>query len=182
MFGNKIDCILGIDPGINGGIAVYIPGQHAKTVKMPKDMRELRDFFQYYAENYRPMAFLEKLSVRPDDVKDNPGKIYRIQQMLANFEHLKVLLESAGIPYVLVHPISWQTKLKLRIKGQHEEKAERKRRYKEVAEKNYPEVKVTLWNADALLIMHFGRWAIVNDESWVLANLPSYVKDAKIFN
>lgn len=182
MFGNKIDCILGIDPGAQGGIAVYIPGQHAKTVKMPKDVRDLRDFFQYYADNYRPMAFLEKLSVRPDDVKDNPGKIYRIQQMLANFEHLKVLLESAGIPYVLVHPISWQTKLKLRIKGQHEEKAERKRRYKEVAEKNYPEVKVTLWNADALLIMHFGRWAIVNDESWVLANLPSYVKDAKIFN
>ena len=139
----KIDCILGIDPGAQGGIAVYIPGQHAKTVKMPKDVRDLRDFFQYYAENYRPMAFLEKLSVRPDDVKDNPGKIYRIQQMLANFEHLKVLLESAGIPYVLVHPISWQTKLKLRIKGQHEEKAERKRRYKEVAEKNYPEVKVT---------------------------------------
>ena len=177
----KIDCILGIDPGAQGGIAVYIPGQHAKTVKMPKDVRDLRDFFQYYADNYRPMAFLEKLSVRPDDVKDNPGKIYRIQQMLANFEHLKVLLESAGIPYVLVHPISWQTKLKLRIKGQHEEKAERKRRYKEVAEKNYPEVKVTLWNADALLIMHFGRWAIVNDESWVLANLPGYVKDAKIF-
>lgn len=181
MFGNKIDCILGIDPGSNGGIAVYIPCQHAKTVKMPKDVRDLRDFFQYYAENYRPMAFLEKLSVRPDDVKDNPGKIYRIQQMLANFEHLKVLLESAGIPYVLVHPISWQTKLKLRIKGQHEEKAERKRRYKEVAEKNYPEVKVTLWNADALLIMHFGRCAIVNDESWVLANLPGYVKEAKIF-
>lgn len=178
----KIDCILGIDPGAQGGIAVYIPGQHAKTVKMPKDVRDLRDFFQYYAENYRPMAFLEKLSVRPDDVKDNPGKIYRIQQMLANFEHLKVLLESAGIPYVLVHPISWQTKLKLRIKGQHEEKAERKRRYKEVAEKNYPEVKVTLWNADALLIMHFGRWAIVNDEDWVLANLPGYVKEAKIFN
>lgn len=173
-----INCVMGIDPGSNGGIAIFIPGMKTKAIKMPKDNSELADMFQYYAESYKPIIFLEKLSVRPDDVavgtdgKPNMGKIFRIQKMMANFEHLKALIETAGIPYVLVHPLSWQTKLKLRVRGQHEEKADRKRRYKEAAAQYYPGVNVTLWNADALLLMHFGRWALLNEPKWVKANLP----------
>lgn len=173
----KIDCVVGIDPGSNGALAVFIPGQNAKVTKMPKDITELRDFFTYYKENYNPIVFLEKLSVRPDDImvqgdRAAMGKLYRIQKMMANFEHLKALIETAGIPYVLVHPASWQSKLKLRVRGVHEEKADRKRRYRATAAKLYPGINVTLWNADALLLMHFGRWALVNEPNWVKANLP----------
>lgn len=176
----QFDTIIGIDPGANGGLAVFQPGKITKTVKMPKDVRDLADFFGYYAENFKPIVFLEKLSVRPDDIQGNPGKIYRIQQMMANYEHLKALLETAGIPYIMVHPISWQTKLNLRSKA-HEEKKDRKNRYKLKAEKEYPECKITLWNADALLIMHFGRFVLVNDPSWVMSNLPAYIRESKIF-
>ena len=182
----KINCVIGIDPGSNGGIAIFIPGMRTKAIKMPKDNSELAGMFQYYAENYNPIIFLEKLSVRPDDVgvgadgKPNMGKIYRIQKMMANFEHLKALIETAGIPYVLVHPLSWQTKSKLRLRGQHEEKADRKRRYRETAAKLYPGINVTLCNADALLLMHFGRWALVNEPKWVKANLPER-EYAKLF-
>lgn len=176
---NKIhtNCILGIDPGSAGGLAVYIPGQHVKVAKMPKDVRDLADFFAYYKENYKPIVFLEKLSVRPDDVaveggKPNMGKIYRVQKMMANFEHLKALIETAGIPYVMVAPMTWQTRLKLRKFGVKMEKAERKRKYAEQAAQWYPEIKVTLWNADALCIMRFGIFAIAEDIKWVRANLP----------
>lgn len=173
----KINCVIGVDPGSNGGIAIFIPGQNPKVAKMPKDITELRDFFEYYKENYHPIVFLEKLSVRPDDVvvqgdKAAMGKMYRIQKLMANFEHLKALAETAGIPYVMVHPMTWQTKLSLRTRGQHEEKADRKRRYAQCAAKQYPQIKVALWNADALLIMHFGRWALVNDPKWVKEQLP----------
>lgn len=173
----KVNCVIGIDPGANGGIAVYTPGDIPKVAKMPKDVTDLRDFLKYYADTYHPIVFLEKLSVRPDDVmvqgdRAAMGKLYRIQRLMANFEHLKALVEIAGIPFVLCHPMTWQTKLKLRIKGQHEEKAERKKRYKDAAAKLYPGVDVTLWNSDALLLMHFGRWALVNDVKWVKANLP----------
>lgn len=173
----KISAVIGIDPGANGGIAVFIPGQNVKVVKMPKDIADLRDFFAYYKENYHPIIFLEKLSVRPDDVmvegdKAAMGKLYRIQRMMANFEHMKALAETNGIPYVMVHPASWQTKLNLRIRGVKEEKADRKRRYQRFAQSLYPAVNVTLWNSDALLIMHFGRWALVNEPKWVKANLP----------
>ena len=175
----KINCVIGIDPGSNGGIAIFIPGMRTKAIKMPKDNSELAGMFQYYAENYKPIIFLEKLSVRPDDVavgadgKPNMVKIFRIKKMMANFEHLKALIETAGIPYALVHPMTWQTKLKLRVRGQHEEKAERKHRYQAYATEQYKDVKVTLWNADALLLMHFGRWALVNEPKWVRENIPA---------
>ena len=173
----NISAIIGIDPGGAGGIAVFIPGCNVKVAKMPKDVRNLRDFFEYYAENYKPIVFIEKLSVRPDDVimKDDKaamGKLYRIQHMMANYEHLIAMIETFEIPYVRVHPISWQTKLKLRVKGEKIEKAQRKRNYQNKAASLYPEVKVTLWNADALLIMHFGRWALMNDKKWVKEQLP----------
>lgn len=175
----KINCVIGIDPGANGGIAVFIPGAHVKAVKMPKEITDLADFFQYYKENYQPVVFLEKLTVRPDDVAVGPdgnpnmGKIYRIQKMMANFEHLKALIETAGIPYVMVHPRKWMCYLNLVQKGVKEEKADRKRRYAAKVGELYPGVKVTLWNADALLIMHFARKVLVNDLSWVRANIPS---------
>lgn len=173
----KISAVIGIDPGANGGIAVWSVGHNVKALRMPKNITDLRDFLCYYAENYQPVVFLEKLSVRADDVfvQDNRaamGKLYRIQKMMANYEHLRALIETCGIPYVMVHPMTWQSKLKLRLHGEKEEKADRKRRYKDTAARFYPGVDVTLWNADALLIMHFGRWALVNDTKWVKANLP----------
>lgn len=176
----KINCVIGVDPGANGGLAVFIPGQNVKVVKMPKDVTELRDFFAYYAENYRPIVFLEKLSVRPDDVtaeggKPNMGKLYRIQKLMANYEHLKATIETTVIPFVMVHPGKWSAYLGLRIVrkfGPKETKQERKERYKEYAQKCYPGIKATLWNADALNIMHFGRKVLVNDSDWVRANLP----------
>lgn len=173
----KINCVIGVDPGANGGLAVFIPNTKTKVVKMPKDITDLRDFFAYYVENYNPIVFLEKLSVRPDDVaadgtKPNMGKLYRIQKLMANYEHLKALIETAGIPYCMVHPLKWQTALKLRIRGEKVEKAERKRKYQQKAGALYPDVNATLWNSDALLIMHFGRWVLVNETNWVKSNLP----------
>lgn len=181
----KVNCVIGIDPGANGGIAVFVPGEKVKTVKMPKELPAIVDFLRYYSDNYNPIVFLEELSVRPDDIavsggSANMGKLYRIQKMIANFEQLKALIITSGVPLVLVHPATWQSKLRLRVKGQKEEKADRKRRYQQKAGELYGEVSVTLWNADALMIMHFGRWALVNDLKWVRSKLTA-VDQTKIF-
>ena len=176
----KIDCIIGIDPGSNGGIVVWRPNHNATAIKMPKDINEIRDFLNYYKEICTPIVFLEKLSVRPDDVTvedagANMGKLYRIQKMLQNFEQLKAIISVCDIPFVMAHPMKWQNELKLRAKisRKKEEKSERKRRYKEIAGNLYPELKPTLWNADATLIMHFGRYILRNNPGWVRQNLPS---------
>lgn len=175
----KIDCIIGIDPGASGGICVWRPNHNIKTVKMPKDLKELKEFLEYYQSITQPIVFIEKLNVRPDDVsivdgKANMGKMYRIQKMMANFESLKATITYLELPFVLVNPMKWQNDLKLRIKTQRkkEEKSERKNRFKQVAGSYYPELNPTLWNADAVLIMHFGRFILYNNQSWVLENLP----------
>lgn len=171
----KINCIIAIDPGANGGIAIYRLECPIKTVKMPKTLEELKNYIEYWQGISRPLVFIEKLSVRPDDISlgvggANMGKLFRIQKMIANYEQLKTTIELLGIPFVLVHPMKWQNALKLRVKG--EEKAKRKARYKDVAQDNYPTVKVTMWNADALLIMHFGRLALQSMTDWVLEQIP----------
>ncbi len=176
----KIDCIIGIDPGANGGIVKWRPNEKVTAMQMPKDLTELRNYLEYLKTICSPIVFLEKLSVRPDDITPgadgvNMGKLYRIQKMLANFEQLKATIAVCDVPFVMVHPMKWQNELKLRAKTtrKKEEKNERKRRYKEVAGNLYPELKPTLWNADATLIMHFGRYILRNNPGWVRQNLPS---------
>lgn len=175
----KIDCIVGIDPGASGGIVTWRPNQNIKAMKMPKDLTELRNYLENLKSICSPIIFLEKLSVRPDDVTlgadgVNMGKLYRIQKMMANFEQLKAIISVCDIPFVMAHPMKWQNELKLRAKisRKKEEKSERKRRYKEIAGNLYPELKPTLWNADATLIMHFGRYILRNNPGWVRQNLP----------
>lgn len=169
-----LDCIIGIDPGASGGIA-YWTQNNQRAMKMPKIIEDFRDTMSYLKNTYHPIVFLEKLSIRPDDIAadGNMGKLFRVQRMMQNYEQMKATLSVMEIPYVLVHPMKWQSGLKLRIKG--EEKADRKRRFRETAQILYPDLKVTLWNADALLIMHFGRHIMATDRKWVLQQIPQSV-------
>lgn len=180
----RISAVVGIDPGSNGGIVTWRPNQNIKAIKMPKDLTELRNYLEYLKTICSPIVFLEKLSVRPDDITPgadgvNMGKLYRIQKMMANFEQLKAIISVCDVPFVMAHPMKWQNELKLRAKisQKKEEKSERKRRYKEIAGNLYPELKPTLWNADATLIMHFGRYILRNNPGWVRQNLPSNMRE-----
>lgn len=177
-----ITSVIAIDCGSNGGIAVYKDGKET-AVKMPKTNEDFKEYIEYWKSISKPIVFIEKLSVRPDDVVAdgtgvNMGKLFRIQKMIANFEQLKTIVECAGVPYVLVHPMKWQNGLKLRIKG--EEKQARKNRYKDVAQSYYPTIKATLWNADALLILRFARMVLINDEKYVRENIQGKAKE-KLF-
>lgn len=174
----KIDCIIGIDPGRNGGIAVWRPNHTTQAIKMPRDLMELKNYFEYMQGICNPLVFLEKVNLRPDDISDNPGKAFRIQTMLAEFERLKTIMTMCNLPFVLVNPMKWQNDLKVRVKG--EDKTARKKRFQRAAGTYYPELQATLWNSDALLITHFGRYILQNDENWVLENLPSALHD-KLF-
>lgn len=179
---DSTDCIIGIDPGSNGGIATWRPEHPVLTSKMPKDLNDLKEYLQYVkGVCAQPIVFLEKVQLRTDDIKDNPGKAFRIQQLLMQFQKLKDYIEVENVPYVMIHPMSWQTTLKLRTQ-KTETKTERKNRYKAAAEHYYPGLKATLWNADAVLIMHAGRYKLQNEPDWVLANLPAYIKNGMFPN
>lgn len=171
----NVDCVIGIDVGKGGGITYWRPNHHAVSVKMPATAKDFNRLLDYIKEiSQQPICFVEKVQVRVDDLEENKGKIFRIKAMLQNYEQLKAVLELAGVPYIMVHPMKWQNALNLRIKGKKvpETKAERKRRYRDIAQDLYPEIKATLWNADATLIMHFGRYALKNDLNFIKGNLP----------
>lgn len=173
-----IDCFIGIDPGASGGIGIYKPNEVYKVLKMPKDVIELRPFLKNIKEtSNNALVFIEKVSLRPDDMTENIGKAFRVQKMMSEFQRLKDVMEFEEIPFVQVHPMSWQSYLNLRKKG--EDKKIRKNRYKMFAQENYPEVKATLWNSDATCLVHFGRKKYLNDKNWIIQNLPS--KQQKLF-
>ena len=171
----EFDAVVGIDPGRNGGIALFSPSHYLTTVKMPKRLYEIMDFMNYVKSiSENPIVFLEKVQLRSDDITDNPGKAFRVQKLLMEYQQLKDYIEISGVPYVMMHPMSWQSTLKLRRKG--ETKQERKNRYKEAAEHYYKGFKATLWNADAVLIMHAGRFKLKYEPQWVMQNLPVPIK------
>lgn len=167
------DAVLGIDPGSNGGIAVWKSNDpKIETIKMPENLADLRAYIQHIKSiRKKPIIFIEKVQLRSDDVNQNPGKAFRIQQLLISFQKLKDYIEVEGVPFVEVHPITWQKFLKLR--KEKEEKKDRKNRYKAAAGHYYPTVKPALWNADAILIMHFGRLKLRNEPSWVIQNIKA---------
>jgi hypothetical protein len=171
------DLVIGIDPGVNGGIALWQKGAALNPLvwRMPRDVKELGKLLDWVKEiSKHPIVFLEKVNLRHDDVAD-PGKAFRVQKLLADHQRLKDVIEFHGVTYVLVHPMSWMSYLHLRKPG--EEKKERKNRLKEAAQFYYPRIKATLWNADAMLIMHFGRLKLRDDMEWVQNNIPREIKE-----
>lgn len=172
----KIDCVIGIDPGASGGITIWRPNNKEVSTKMLKQTKDLKEFLQYYSDNYNPIVFFEKVQMHKGDAAG--GKMFGIEKLLANFNQIKTVLETLDIPFVLVHPGTWQSVLKLKIAK--EEKAVRKRRYKVIAQSYYPDLKATMMNCDATLIMHFGRVVLKNNVKWVLENLPQRNHD-KLF-
>lgn len=172
------DMIIGIDPGANGGIAYWKNGT-VKVVKMPRELEDLSKFLDYILSiSERPLVFMEKVQIRMDDSsEENRGKQFRIQKMMEGYERLKITMSMKEIPFILVHPMSWQSYLKLRDAMNKESKTERKTRYVGVAGRLYPMVKTTKWSADALLLVEFGRRKLANDQNWIMAQLPKRVQE-----
>ncbi len=141
--------LIGIDSGANGAIAVYSDKLYVH--KMPKRPKDLLEIFQLYRHGQR-IVYLEKVNPWRSDTDDM--RHFNIGKMMANYSMITFACEIENIKYIEVHPKTWQTAFSIRRK---ESKKDRKNRYKRLAEKVYPEQKAYLWNADAILILHYAR-------------------------
>lgn len=164
--------IVGIDPGKRGGIAIQEDGQ-TTVLNMPEDPLQVGQLLK----DDDVLVFVEKINLRRDDLQG--GKAFHIQTMIRDYERLKVGLEANGIPYVMVHPAKWQANLGQLQRGV--ERAERKRLYKDCAQRIFPNQRVTLLNADALLILVFGLKTLQANRAWVWQNCPMKGKLNKFF-
>lgn len=141
---------LGIDIGVNGGVAVLDEtGLLVELFKTPETRKEFQEKLGAYTDLHS-MCILEKVHSQPQ----NGGK--------ANFtfgqtvERVFYTLELCKIPHQEVTPQTWLKTYMLK-KDKEESSTAWKNRLKNRAQQLFPNAKVTLWNADALLIAEFAR-------------------------
>jgi len=174
--------IIGIDPGAQGAITWAKVKDNKLTmwpevVPMPKTFEEMNHFFmELGADLSRIICFIEKVNVRPSDM--HGGKAFGMMKLVKNFDRLKDAMKINNVGYIEVHPATWQNFLGLKLpKGQEEEKKDRKNRYKKVAQSQYPKIRCTLKNCDALLLMTFGLRKLNEDIQYIMNNIPDVDRD-----
>ena len=162
--------IIGIDPGLNGGIATYTDIGLNKSIELinmpatPKDIcikladiKETGDFI-----NEELICYIEKVGTY---VSGNSATA------AVKFARIEAFLIALRIPLVEVTAKQWEywligkpnyPKISDSIKGLErnrilaKRKTERKNKIKDTLQRQYPDLKITLKTSDALGIMKYG--------------------------
>ena len=140
--------ILGIDPGKNGGLCILSTDINDVVMldKMPQTPTDLSNKLESIRENFWPIkCYLEKVGGMPGQ-----GGVAMFN-FGYNFGQLVQALTDYKIPHELVTPQKWQTATYCRGKS-GESKTAHKNRIKDMAKRKFPNVKITLATADAVMI------------------------------
>lgn len=165
-----VDKIIAIDPGANGGIVIYAPNEDIQVMKMTKTAKEFSNILKEQ-KRITPnlLVMIEKVSHWTGDDKEG-GKKFGIAKLMKNFDQLMAAIEINDCACIQVHPITWQNGLNFKNTG--DDKAVRKKFYKNWIAKKLPGVKATLWSADALCICEFAKFQWRYNKPWILQNIP----------
>ena len=135
---------IGIDPGINGGVA-FVPDSGTPWAhKMPETDRDLIDLLRDSINLFEARATLEFVSSSPQ------MGVKSAFTFGEGYGRLQMALTALGVPYERVRPQAWQKAMGCLTKG---DKNVSKRKAQEL----FPAIKVTHAIADALLIAEYGR-------------------------
>jgi len=167
-------CVIGIDPGENSGaicVVRFIPHQESGGIQafrmchsMPPSLPEIRRLL-LSSKNYQTRTGIDRIEdedyfVFLESFKgwhfpphfQGPalkGYVSRIIKVQVHLGQLTGLLAGIRVAYHPVTPQAWQKRLGCLTKGdKHVTKA--------AAQRRFPKMKVTLKNADAILIAHYG--------------------------
>lgn len=140
--------ILGIDPGQSGALVLLNESGKIQTmINMPETPM---DILQSIEEMDPDICYLEDVG------QGMPGQSSSATAKFARHNgHLEMALLALRIPTIKVTPGKWQKSLSL-LSKKGEEKKDHKNRIKAFSQRTYPEAKVTLKNADAIAIAHYG--------------------------
>ena len=144
--------IIGIDPGKGGGIAIWNYGI-VKALKCPNSVPEMASIVSSCIGNWQVnnvVAYIERVHAFPTDGRSSAFKFGQ------NYGQWLGILGALGVDTIFVTPQTWMKYYKNKYSIElPKEKQERKRKLKELALK-YVNKKVTLYNADAILIAVYG--------------------------
>lgn len=143
--------IIGIDPGVSGGIAVINDGLFVQAFAL-KDVTE-QDTFRFLAEQEPATAILEKVGPTPQ------MGVKSAFTFGGSYYGLRMACIAAGLRMVTVSPQRWQAAIGLKkIGGKIGQKGtEKKNRNKAKAQELYPGMKITHAIADAMLLCEYGK-------------------------
>ena len=145
--------MLAIDPGKSGGIVIGLPGQAVTGFHMPETCGELLRKLELAIASGANTAYMEDIIFY--NGIDRPGSsMVKYGMMWGRVEGMLHALKTIRI--VLVHPKKWQGALGI-VKKKGTPQPEWKNQLKAEAEKLFPDIKVTLAIADALLILEAAR-------------------------
>lgn len=147
--------IIGIDPGEKGGIAILSDyNNNVETIKMPETYTEIFLVFKDIKLRY-PDAYY----ILEDVGQGMPGQSSKATATFARHNgHLEMALFALELPSEKVKPSKWEKFYSNTIgSSKGKSKTEWKNILKNEALRRFPSHKVTLWNADALLIANYGK-------------------------
>ena len=142
--------ILSIDPGANGGFA-FRNEKGVVSDKLPDTEGDINLMIEMFSVNGAGVCFLE-------DIVKYAGTNMPSSAMAtyaSSWGFLKGVLMAHGWRIILVKPQKWQKALSLGVSDGN--KTAWKNRLKARAQQLYPGIKVTLANADALLILRYAE-------------------------
>lgn len=145
---------IGIDPGLAGGIAVIgKTGLH--SYNMPETYPDIFNFLSSIRKTYEG----DIVAILEDVGHGMPGQSSKATATFARHNgHLEMALYALAIPVVKVTPQKWQRSYSNSLgRSSDYEKRDWKNRLKGLAQQMFPSEKVTLKNADAILIAEYGR-------------------------
>ena len=158
--------IIGIDPGAGGAIVTWNNGLDV-IKKCPNSAEKMHDIVSHIMNSSwvdgdgKAVAYLEKVWARPTNA------VRAAFHFGENYGRWQGVLATHRIPIIYVLPTKWikywENRLEIKLPKEYRDK---KKALKEVAS-NYTDKRVTLINADAILITLYGlhNQQEINDES-----------------
>ena len=138
---------IGIDPGINGGIAIIYNDSYTVR-KCPNTIQEMADVLitlKDQAPNLPMYCIIEKVHSFPG----NSGR--SMFTFGCNYGQWLGILATLKIPYTEVIP----SKCMKHFGTMKKDRKDRKNHLKHLAQQRYPDVKITLATSDAMLIANY---------------------------
>jgi len=144
--------IIGIDPGASGGIAAAV-GSDIYTRKLD-DLHGVCEWITGLQESFTETTTLAYIEAVPKFIGRNIPSSSSFT-LGKSYGELLGVLAALKIKTYRIRPQEWQKTVRAGIRAKKSQ-SEWKRHLKCLASELWPQIKVTLWNADALLLLEFG--------------------------
>lgn len=146
--------IIGIDPGLSGGIAIFGDANFENKAIPFKSMAEVESFICDFIKEDGISLFKAFIEEPPVFFKGAGGGLATQAKLHRNLGQYEGLLMGLGIPFETVTPQKWQRGLPglSKLKG-----TDRKKALHNLATQRYPYLNPTFKTCDAILIAEYGE-------------------------